>query len=61
MLFSLLHLILPERKRTPSARVNETQRKHEPKVVDTVDIEDTAEKTVFCRCWKSKKVCLDFS
>ncbi|XP_017088680.1 CDGSH iron-sulfur domain-containing protein 2 homolog [Drosophila bipectinata] len=37
-----------------SGRCNNQIRKHEPKVVDTIDVEDIAEKAAFCRCWKSK-------
>ncbi|KAH8272075.1 hypothetical protein KR026_002442 [Drosophila bipectinata] len=39
-----------------SGRCNNQIRKHEPKVVDTIDVEDIAEKAAFCRCWKSKNV-----
>ena len=40
-------------------RMNLSIRKNEKKVVDTVDIEDiTAEKTYYCRCWRSEKVSL---
>lgn len=35
--------------------INPKIRKDEPKVVDTVDVEDLGNKSVFCRCWKSKK------
>eukprot|EP00088_Acartia_fossae_P012395 TRINITY_DN1638_c0_g1_i5.p1 TRINITY_DN1638_c0_g1~~TRINITY_DN1638_c0_g1_i5.p1 ORF type:complete len:167 (+),score=27.99 TRINITY_DN1638_c0_g1_i5:67-501(+) len=37
------------------SRVNNQIKMECPKVVDTVDIEDIAEKAVYCRCWKSKK------
>lgn len=36
-------------------RVNNHIKKDLPKVVDTVDVEDLGNKSVFCRCWKSKK------
>ncbi|EDV43268.1 uncharacterized protein Dana_GF16608 [Drosophila ananassae] len=39
---------------TKSGRCNNQIRKHEPKVVDTIDVEDIADKAAFCRCWKSK-------
>lgn len=35
--------------------INHNVKKDEPKVVDTVDVEDLGNKSVFCRCWKSKK------
>ena len=44
----------PEEKKP---KVNLTIKKDQAKVVDTVDIEDIGEKKVFCRCWRSKKVC----
>ncbi|KAH8356002.1 CDGSH iron-sulfur domain-containing protein 2 homolog [Drosophila serrata] len=37
-----------------SGRCNNNIRKHEPKVVDMIDVEDIAEKAAFCRCWKTK-------
>ena len=36
--------------------VNQCVQKESDKVVDSFDIEDMANKTVFCRCWRSKKV-----
>uniref|UniRef100_A0A1A9VVV1 CDGSH iron-sulfur domain-containing protein 2 homologue n=1 Tax=Glossina austeni TaxID=7395 RepID=A0A1A9VVV1_GLOAU len=39
---------------TASGRCNQSVRKSEAKVVDTIDVEDIAEKAAFCRCWKSK-------
>lgn len=35
--------------------INTKVKKDEPKVVDTFDVEDLGNKSVFCRCWKSKK------
>lgn len=46
----------PEGRPKPSNRCNNIVRLDEKKVVDTVDIEDIAEKAAFCRCWKSKNV-----
>jgi len=40
-----------------NTKVNFDVKKDTPKVVDTVDIEEVGEKQVFCRCWRSKKVC----
>lgn len=36
--------------------VNPSILKKNDKVVDTIDVEDIAEKAVFCRCWRSKNV-----
>lgn len=38
-----------------SAAINTTVKKDQPKVVDSFDVEDLGAKSVFCRCWKSKK------
>ena len=37
------------------APFNTKQKTDSPKVVDNFDIEDMDQKTVFCRCWQSKK------
>jgi len=39
----------------PKGTVNCDIKKDKDKVVDSFDIEDLDKKTVFCRCWKSKK------
>lgn len=49
----------PEARPKPSGRCNLHHRLNEGKVVDSVDIEDIAEKAAFCRCWKTKNV-IDF-
>lgn len=36
-------------------RVNLHVDMSNPKIVNSVDIEDIGNKAVFCRCWKSKK------
>lgn len=46
------------RKSIKVARVNKLIRLEDAKVADFVDIEDIAEKAAFCRCWKSKNVCI---
>lgn len=46
----------PHGRPAPSKRINHIILKSNPKVVDTVDIENIDEKAVFCRCWKSKNV-----
>ncbi|XP_055716124.1 CDGSH iron-sulfur domain-containing protein 2 homolog [Phlebotomus papatasi] len=43
----------PHGRPVPSRQSNQKIRKNEAKVVDTIDIEDIAEKAAFCRCWKS--------
>lgn len=43
----------PEARPKPKNHVNNKIKKSEAKVVDAVDIEDIADKAVFCRCWKS--------
>lgn len=35
--------------------INHNVKKDQPKVVDSLDMEDLGNKSVFCRCWKSKK------
>lgn len=46
----------PEGRPKPNGRCNSSVRLNEPKVVDSIDIEDIADKAAFCRCWKSKNV-----
>lgn len=35
--------------------INLDIKKDIPKVVDNIDVEDLGNKSVFCRCWRSKK------
>lgn len=35
--------------------INPSIKKDQPKVVDSLDLEDLGTKSVFCRCWRSKK------
>lgn len=52
---AIVKLILPSKS---STTVNQSVKKEDPKVVDFVEIEDLdKEKTAYCRCWRSKKVC----
>ena len=44
-------------KKEKRPRINKTIKLEEEKVVDTVNVTDIGDKKVFCRCWKSKKVC----
>jgi len=43
----------PESRPKPKNHVNHKICKQESKVVNSVDIEDIADKAAFCRCWKS--------
>ncbi|KAL5106865.1 hypothetical protein TcWFU_005526 [Taenia crassiceps] len=38
-----------------SQHINNLIKKDQEKVVDFVDIESIEKKSVYCRCWKSKK------
>ncbi|XP_023015396.1 CDGSH iron sulfur domain 2 [Leptinotarsa decemlineata] len=44
----------PHGRPPPCSKVNPDILKRNEKVVDAVDVEDIAEKAVFCRCWRSK-------
>lgn len=46
----------PVGRPSPTGRINPMIRLNEKKVVDFIDIEDLGDKTVLCRCWKSKTV-----
>ena len=37
------------------SQINPGVKKDQPKVVDNIDVEDLGDKSVFCRCWRSKK------
>lgn len=41
--------------------VNLDIKKNEAKVVDQFDVEDIGDKKVYCRCWRSSKVCVSSS
>lgn len=45
----------PSSSAAKGSQINTTVKKDQPKVVDTFDVEDLGNKSVFCRCWKSKK------
>jgi hypothetical protein len=45
-----------EKKEKTDECINKCHQKDNSKVVDTFDIEDMGNKTIFCRCWQSKKV-----
>ncbi|XP_066259267.1 CDGSH iron-sulfur domain-containing protein 2 homolog [Euwallacea similis] len=44
----------PKAQKAPIGRCNHAIQLTNPKVVDTIDVEDITDKAVFCRCWKSK-------
>lgn len=41
--------------------INPSVKKHIPKVVDFIDIEDITEKSSLCRCWRSKNVSIKYT
>ena len=38
--------------------VNKNVQKDQAKIATLVDIEDLGEKTAYCRCWRTKNVCI---
>jgi len=44
----------PHGRPVPNPLVNLRVQKDNPKVVDTIDVEDISEKAAFCRCWRSQ-------
>lgn len=52
--FAIYRAFCPNGRPAPSDIVNPSILKKNPKVVDTVEIEDISEKAVFCRCWRTK-------
>lgn len=44
-----------DKNTSAKSHINTKVKKDEPKVVDNFDVEDLGNKSVFCRCWKSKK------
>ena len=51
--------LVPSKPKKEEEWVNKTLQKEKEKVADAFQIEDLGDKTVYCRCWKSKKVCVD--
>lgn len=58
MLSMLVYITYQAYKKPKGCRINEKVEKDSAKVVSMVDIEDVADKTAYCRCWKSNKVTL---
>lgn len=55
-MLSLLSYITYQAYKKPKGHpINEKVEKDKAKVVSMVDIEDVADKTAYCRCWKSNK------
>ena len=50
------HFKPPKKDDNKDTPVNLKIQKETPKVVNIVDVEDIADKVVYCRCWRSKKV-----
>lgn len=59
VVYLVISAILPSKpsKKADADWVNKTEQKEKEKVADIIQIEDLGEKTAYCRCWKSKKVC----
>ena len=59
VVYLVLLAIVPSKPKKEEEWVNKTHQKEKEKVADAFQIEDLGDKTVCCRCWKSKKVCVD--
>ena len=57
VVYLVVSALLPSKKIPDQDWVNKKHQKDKDKVADVIEIEDLGEKTAFCRCWKSKKVC----
>lgn len=62
VVYLVVSALLPSSSKPPRKPdedwVNKTVLKDKEKVADIIEIEDLGDKTVYCRCWKSKKVCI---
>jgi len=52
--YTFYRAFCPKARPAVSGRTNHTIQLSNPKIVDSIDVEDIAEKAVLCRCWKSK-------
>ncbi|XP_030758233.1 CDGSH iron-sulfur domain-containing protein 2 homolog [Sitophilus oryzae] len=52
--YTVYRAYCPKARVACSGRTNKIVQLSNPKVVDTIDVEDISEKAAFCRCWKSK-------
>ena len=57
--YLVVSALVPSKPKREEEWVNKTHQKEKEKVADAFEIEDLGEKTVYCRCWKSKKVCAE--
>jgi len=57
--YLVVSALVPSKPKKEEEWVNKTHQKEKEKVADAFEIEDLGEKTVYCRCWKSKKVCAE--
>ncbi|XP_015779473.1 PREDICTED: CDGSH iron-sulfur domain-containing protein 2 homolog A-like [Acropora digitifera] len=59
VVYLVVSALLPSNSKPPKKPdedwVNKTILKDKEKVADIIEIEDLGDKTVYCRCWKSKK------
>ena len=58
VVYLVVSALLPSKppKKPDEDWVNKSIQKDKEKVADIIEIEDLGDKTVYCRCWKSKKV-----
>ena len=61
VVYLVISALIPSKPKKDEDWVNKTHQKEKEKVADAFQIEDLGDKTVCCRCWKSKKVCVDTS
>ncbi|XP_068710541.1 CDGSH iron-sulfur domain-containing protein 2 homolog A-like [Montipora capricornis] len=57
VVYLVVSALLPSKppKKPDEDWVNKSIQKDKEKVADIIEIEDLGDKTVYCRCWKSKK------
>ncbi|KAF7265441.1 hypothetical protein GWI33_021100 [Rhynchophorus ferrugineus] len=52
--YTVYRAYCPKARPSCSGKLNQVIQLSNPKVVDTIDVEDISGKAAFCRCWKSK-------
>jgi len=52
--YTLYRAWCPKARKVVTGRTNKAVQLSNPKVVDTIDVEDISEKAAFCRCWQSR-------
>lgn len=57
VVYLVVSALLPSKppKKPDEDWVNKSIQKDKEKVADIIEIQDLGDKTVYCRCWKSKK------